>query len=975
MADVTQDSFDEAQRMSQVVFQTGRDVWEFELNELQTIQRVSMYRALAALSFPNASSGTRYVASSGDGFRVDRINNSSVYVRAGVVVADGVPVRLDSDAVLALGANPSLSNTRIILVYMSVTEVELDDPKFNSKTGATTRRRRFAVQLLTAAGTPASIPTPPALPASSASETWNGGTRYYLLSTLKQPGSSSSDTLTCEDERKYTPDRILPEMVRRVPISNPTTDKFAEGAWTVTCGNGITNFGDFNGAGAVSEALEWIWGNLSTNSLERFTFKIHVKSGVYIIDDFRSTSGLNGGLGPISKHATLHISGEGSNSLNEGAGTVIQLSGSSATVVGAANSNLTDLKFEDICFRMLGTSGVLDLRGCKRLRLVGCMVDNVRLVVNTPTDSITFDDCQFYEHDTPPTATAWAGLLNFQLGVAAASGGSSNARKILINNCSFVHTSTDSSSPSIALYAAGTSTGLIRNFVVRDSVFQLMGATSGALSGKHSAQTGMIRIVTPTTTSNITIRNFSVSNCSVQATSSPSPSAYGSCLLDWHGSGGTPSLTGTPNPIHVRKFSVLDTYFEMNIGEGQKFPAIRIQGSSHFNGRGLENVTFRGCRLRITATSENAVYGIVNDAHPTVSTSTILGGLLCLSAGHITIDDFEVTGWAAQTNAPDISLCPDSGFTVNNLHVHSPTVAGGGAAPTNRIRIVAPASTGVEQLQLTMSNSTFEYSGLLASLLADGSSNAIMTWAGNSHPTGRTRGFTSLIENVVVSTSQMVSTLSPCLLISPRLQDDVVTVRGGLYSNEDEDSSIRVTYNAASADVVAGLMGTVSVDNVRTYGGPVRWEMSGNVYPRGMFINNCTLVSSVDNNNPCLVVVQSNPTARYNRSVGLTVTNNTFVLECQDTFTPVTRNAVTWSEATTSDQLTGVFMGNNAYFQSDNDVVPDALGLPRLSVHATNPVRIRGIEVVGAAALNNATITVAGTTAQQAFNNMEIIRE
>lgn len=146
MASITKDSFDETKENVKVLYQKGRDLPDFELNENADIQRVHRARmadALQAEAVDLFNRGAAQITGSGAANDVDvaagrlHINGININIAAETLSAKGVTLTT------AVGAN------RYDYVYISVSEVEIDaatDPDMAiSALGETARRRRLSV--------------------------------------------------------------------------------------------------------------------------------------------------------------------------------------------------------------------------------------------------------------------------------------------------------------------------------------------------------------------------------------------------------------------------------------------------------------------------------------------------------------------------------------------------------------------------------------------------------------------------------------------------------------------------------------------------------------------------------------------------------------------------------------------------------------------------------------------------------------
>lgn len=177
MADVVKDSYSEALQQTKVLFQRGRDVIDFELNELQDILRVVAFRQfLNGIQKQNGS----YLLNPGsndDGYLVVGTSaNNSVTLKAGVLFCDGFPIILGSDATFS--GFTTAGAPRTDTVYLSVFESEVADPAQVSQLGETTKRRKLTITVNV------SITGLAGVPSNSSLEIFQGGVHYFAIANV-----------------------------------------------------------------------------------------------------------------------------------------------------------------------------------------------------------------------------------------------------------------------------------------------------------------------------------------------------------------------------------------------------------------------------------------------------------------------------------------------------------------------------------------------------------------------------------------------------------------------------------------------------------------------------------------------------------------------------------------------------------------------------------------------------------------------
>jgi len=215
MADITKDSFNEANDFTKVVFQRGRDLMDFELNEFQDILRVfsarlgqvgvGLWQAAASISYPYSSdNGLEVVVS-------PTSTPNEVQINAGTFIVDGIvqDYLLPTTFVLPAPAG----TIQYDIVYIAVVESEVADPNAVPQIGPTTVRRQLTTTVLTYRT--ASLPFDPSFPVNPATWLWQGQTRYYPIAVVTRPALTAVVTAAdILDLRRQTPSRTLAEAAR-----------------------------------------------------------------------------------------------------------------------------------------------------------------------------------------------------------------------------------------------------------------------------------------------------------------------------------------------------------------------------------------------------------------------------------------------------------------------------------------------------------------------------------------------------------------------------------------------------------------------------------------------------------------------------------------------------------------------------------------------------------------------------------------
>ncbi len=189
MADITKDIFDLTKQRQKVLYQRGRDVADFELNEAQDIQRVQRRKTFESLF------GSGFV---GIGFQIiPVVSSNEINIGAGVGLIQGEYVENFSTIVISGLTTPSGSD-RTDIVYLEVREVERDsiqDPDILAGgIGETARRIRIEFEVKVDEG---SIILPP-----TTGELHDGGIHRELLGFINRlDGVATIDLAQLSDSR------------------------------------------------------------------------------------------------------------------------------------------------------------------------------------------------------------------------------------------------------------------------------------------------------------------------------------------------------------------------------------------------------------------------------------------------------------------------------------------------------------------------------------------------------------------------------------------------------------------------------------------------------------------------------------------------------------------------------------------------------------------------------------------------------
>jgi hypothetical protein len=216
MADVIKNSYDEENRFEKVIFQRGRDVLDFELNEFQDIIRVQQLRALYAGIQEAKGVAALNPGSNDNGFLLTGTGAvNEVSVGTGILICDGIPIRsFTAGTVTGFTTNVSGSD-RYDVVYLQVTETEVADPAQMPQLGETTLRRQLSVTYGITTGV-SLVAALAAMPANTVAEIWEGGTRYFAIGyALRANGVPAIASNTVFDLRYLLPPSVIAQITRQ----------------------------------------------------------------------------------------------------------------------------------------------------------------------------------------------------------------------------------------------------------------------------------------------------------------------------------------------------------------------------------------------------------------------------------------------------------------------------------------------------------------------------------------------------------------------------------------------------------------------------------------------------------------------------------------------------------------------------------------------------------------------------------------
>ena len=391
-----------------------------------------------------------------------------------------------------------------------------------------------AAGLYRALGTATTDPPSAQMIWDAGTSTWKFGVHSLLSGTTSQSWVSLGGNVALADADLHVMETAAPTLTSLVKKAN---------AIGVTCGDGVTSFGDFNGADAITQAITY-WTTLSFAAL---SLEIHLKPGSY-------TCGVDGIVVPAL--GALTIRGDGAK------GTTITCTGGGAgrNVLVNLRANLT---LDNVSILLGSGGGYLSVLGS--IRANACF----------------FSRCSFEFIDSIAHMCASAGQLSPHL--------------MLMQDCEFDNVLGNASRPYIITVSTAGAVTSMQGFVLRDCTLRgdvtgaalmtvFSGATvctvSGVLFDRCSLQPqgvasfsatvindwGGIFYVDPLgSTDKLTVTDVVFDQCTV------TPVNTAANIVFLHLSPVSVNATGVAARVYIGKVTIRDTTFTMPTGRGCAF--------------------------------------------------------------------------------------------------------------------------------------------------------------------------------------------------------------------------------------------------------------------------------------------------------------------------------------------------------------------------------------------------------------------
>lgn len=211
MADIIKDSYSAASRFFKVIFQRGRKVMDFELNEMQDILRRMVADAMLSGTQTSLGAPVLNPGSNDNGFKIVGTGAANaVTVQAGTLFCDGIPLVNTASFTFNGFTTYGGGGSRTDVVYLQVTEVEVADPAQIPQIGETTLRRQIQVTMLVSTTGLGGVPS------NTPSDIFDGGTHYFPIASIDRPsGQAIINAGQVTDLRQLLPPSLIAQAVRQ----------------------------------------------------------------------------------------------------------------------------------------------------------------------------------------------------------------------------------------------------------------------------------------------------------------------------------------------------------------------------------------------------------------------------------------------------------------------------------------------------------------------------------------------------------------------------------------------------------------------------------------------------------------------------------------------------------------------------------------------------------------------------------------
>lgn len=729
-ASIRRNTFDEAANITKVVFQTGRFVQEYELNEMQDDIRVPGYRN--AMFLAKNSSGFR----TSTGYTgVGGVNQISLTIPDFVV--NGFPVKSPGTLVVTGLTTPG-TPTRTDYAYLEATQSESADPNPDPVEGVKSFRNALVVTLKVVEGA--------AVPASTG-DVWSGGTFRMPVAVINRTNSATITNNMIVRQYDLLPGQICDEVTTitngAVARIHPGTECIIEaqtanepmhfidqvitdtsialsddgvidstdagkkllgpygvgdsfsilrtlnGRAVVSVGDGVNSFGDFNGVDALETVLTSFWSDFPGKAIT-----VCMKPGNYA-----RTSGVS--LRILGPCTIVGIGGIG-------AGIYPILVGSTDPIIDATSvANQYPLHIEKIYIQNGpggGDSKVAITVTDREFTLRDCIVEGSVVMIDMDSNferpPSTIDHCKIYGKDTAPAVVIRAPSGNeFDAVVIRDSVISADGR---LTSC-------------IQVDPNGSATSVTLKSISVEGCTLVAGAQP-SYTGTYR-ETGILSI-NDTSTAIASIGKISFRRCTMKTkTRAGSPASYLFRMLI-----GTSVTGGVSNNTFVREFSFEECSFSLDVTTaGTGFSWFKIKVRDYSGGGGSEDNQMQLSFNRCIFDLGNRQVGFDTD-------DNVVNGYrapIILHGNRISLKDNRIRGivanlWdaTAYTGAASsvLDLTPTDKFdaagdhasslVIDGLAIEKLTLGAGGTKPNYVIRFLSDADSVVDISKVTYSQTS-----------------------------------------------------------------------------------------------------------------------------------------------------------------------------------------------------------------------------------------------------------------------------
>lgn len=495
------------------------------------------------------------------------------------------------------------------------------------------------------------------------------------------------------------PDNFVPfssptnQTVRIGEIQTPGTPLLdtVNARFTVTCGDGLISFGDFNGVNAIQQAVSSIIAGGGPSS-----FTIQVKSGTYTVD--AGTANITGTIDPSDSGSVVS-----STFIFEGTGPDVEILttsgartfevGNNAFILRNVRINTTAVPWSTAIATLSGASLILDT----------VIFDGSGIRV-LDGQNVLATNCIWNLAD----ATANIPCIELQFG----DGFTTGHERFVFKNCRFI---SGDNQPVLIVRASGSAVPITTvDNILFDTCQIFLGSTTVDANGNLAGNCGVIDIdpnganaFDTTTPTGVIVEHIEWRRCNVDANSSVGPNNILIHLLpSANGAndnpGGTfgPFVIGTDPAIRINNVTIdggdwlypsVDTIINPFTigGVGQN-----NFGSANFGNQGT--LAIRNCKIGCNTTAAASTQGTATE--DTGSWFTTQGtardgaqaangwGMIAVSANSLEIENLKIANPSQLSDSGELFVKAATNVKIDNVRMSNYRLGGSGTAPGSRAR-------------------------------------------------------------------------------------------------------------------------------------------------------------------------------------------------------------------------------------------------------------------------------------------------